>query len=129
MNFIMNYFIRVDNFAEIIDISLLVKNLIFNLNLERYEILLSSGLIEIMAEKMRIMCEENKNIFMVFELFEELLSIGEKYKKTNYENRNKVKEKLEVIGLEKFFENNIGNKFKEISNICENIFDKYFNNN
>ena len=97
MNFIMNYFIRVDNFAEIIDISSLVKNLIFNLNLERYEILLSSGLIEIMAEKMRIMCEENKNIFMVFELFEEFLNLGEKYKKKIMRIEIKLKKNWKLL--------------------------------
>ena len=125
MGAIIHYFKGIKDCKEINDISLFIQILIFNINKERFDILINNGFIEIIVEQGKKMADEGKNIFRIFELFDEMLTLGENYK-SYYNDINLVLEKFEILGLKEVFEKNIGSKYEIINEISENICEKYF---
>lgn len=125
MSAVIHYYRGINNCKDVNDASEFIRIFISHLDAKRFNMLLNNGLIEICCEQGKILFEEDKNYYEVFTLFEEMLNVGEKYR-SQYEGNNMVLEKLEIMGMKELFEKNIENKFEQISKICENICEKYF---
>ena len=127
MNEIIHYFRRINEIKDINEVSEFLQILVKKLDFNRYNKILREGILDISVEIVKkFWVDINTNFVGLFGFFEEIINLGDKYKE-NTEKRNLVLEKMEILGMQEIFENNIGNKSEKISKICENICDNYFN--
>jgi hypothetical protein len=102
-----------------------LNSLISKCGIEHFIRLQEKGIIDITMKHAKMTFKEVKSLIIIFELIENLLSIG-KSVMNNFEGRNLIKEKCDAHGLKEILEKYENSKSDELINIIDKINDSYY---